>query len=327
MKKFIGIFTLIAIVMTMCVTVAAGSLGSKYEKGDVAFVEPGTIVIDGNKDAAYADGAVIISNLVDNGDRANPNESVTTTRVIWDGEFLYFFSEVKDNTSFVPQLANLLTQSENADSLEYIVTWDNSDCEGIDRWNYDSSYDFFSYRATCDYDQLSGAHGGYFVSYAQTYADGYADGAEETAPFIDAPGSLADGKVVVTPVGFNAELKIKLPTANRAGEGSYDLKAGSKIGICIQQNDIQSTLFSFDHFLQLISDPARTVEDVSAGEVFIAPYHWYVELAGEAAEDTAPTTTSPSADKNPQTSDLAVAGVAVLATLALAGVVVARKVR
>lgn len=326
MKKLLSVITLIALVMTMCLATAAGSLGSKYEKGDVLFVEPGSIVIDGNMDAAYADSATIISNLVDNGDVNNVNQSVTTTRVLWDGEYLYFFSDVKDNTSFIPPLAHLLTQSENADSLEYIVTYDNSDCEGVDRWDYDSSYDFFSYRATCDYDQVGGEHGGYFVSYAQTYADGYADGAEDTAPFLDEPGSLVDGKVVVTASGFAAELKVKLPTANRAGEGSYTFEAGTKIGICIQQNDIQSALFDFDHFLQLISDPARTVQDVSAGEVFVAQYHWYVELAG--AETDAPTdTTSPSADKNPQTSDIAVAGIAVLATLALAGVVVAKKIR
>ncbi len=324
MKKLIAITLIISLLATMSIAVCAGSLGQKY--GDAGYVEPGTIVIDGNKDEAYANGAVIITNLVDYGDTTNPNQSMTTTRVIWDGEYLYFFSEVKDNTSFIPPLAHLLTQSENADSLEYIVTYDNSDCEGVERWDYESSYDFFSYRATCDYDQVGGAHGGYFVSFAQTYADGYADGAEDTAPFVNEPGSLVDGKVVVTASGFNAELKIKLPTANRAGEGSYTFENGTKIGICIQQNDITGTMFDFDHYNQLISDPVRTSEDVSGGEVFMAPYHWYVELAG-AAEDTTPDTTSPSADKNPQTSDLAVAGIAVLATLALAGVVVAKKIR
>jgi len=327
MKKLLSIIILIALVVTMSVCVSAGSLGSKYEKGDVAFVEPGSITIDGIKDPAYADGAVIITDLVDYGDTTNPNQSMTTTRVIWDGEYLYFFSEVKDNTSFIPPLAHLLTQSENADSLEFIVTYDNSDCEGVERWDYDSSYDFFSYRVTCDYDQVGGEHGGYFVSFAQNYADGYADGAEDTAPFLNEPGSLVDGKVVVSPSGFNAELKIKLPTANRAGEGSYTFEKGTKIGICIQQNDITGTMFDFDHYNQLISDPARASEDVSAGEVFVAQYHWYVELDGETVEDTTPATTSPSADKNPQTSDMAVAGIAVIATLALAGVVVAKKVR
>lgn len=327
MKKIITFALIISLVASMAIAVSAGSLGQKYERGDVLYVEPGSITIDGIKDAAYDGSATIISNLVDNGDTSNPNQSMTTTRVLWDGEYIYFFSEVKDNTSFIPPLPHLLTQSENADSLEYIVTYDNSDCEGVDRWDYDSSYDFFSYRATCDYDQVGGAHGGYFVSFAQNYADGYADGAEDTAPFLNEAGSLTDGKVVVTPVGFNAELKIKLPTANRAGEGSYTFEKGTKIGICIQQNDIQSTLFDFDHFLQLISDPARTVEDVSAGEVFVAQYHWYVELGGQTVEDTTPVTTSPSADKNPQTSDLAFAGAAILATLALAGVVVARKIR
>ena len=56
MKKILIIALLIAVVATMAIAASAGSLGQKFPRGDVAYVEPGSITIDGIKDAAYADG-------------------------------------------------------------------------------------------------------------------------------------------------------------------------------------------------------------------------------------------------------------------------------
>lgn len=327
MKKVLSILILAAIIMTMVISTSAGSLGQKFENGDVLYVEPGSITIDGLKDPAYNDTCFVETNLLCYNPGGDPESTTSSTRVLWDGTYVYIYSEIRDNTSFNPPLAHILTQCENADCLEYFFVFDNGDCEGIEMWNYDSSYDFYAYRTTCDYESIEGAEGGYFWSQGAERIEGFRNGAEDTEPFRDEEGYMVDGKVVVTAYGFSSEVKIKLPSTNRKGEGSYTYGEGTKIGFMVQQNDMFDALFSHDGYNRFISDPGRT--EAGSGSAYEAPYYWYLELKGApAATDTqAPETTSPSADKNPQTSDLAVAGIAVIATLALAGVVVAKKVR
>lgn len=327
MKKFLSIFVLVALVATMCITAAAGSLGQKFENGDVLYVEPGSITIDGLKDEAYNGTSLVETNLLCYNPGGDPESTTSSTRVLWDGTYLYVYSEIRDNTSFNPPLAHILTQCENADCLEYFFVFDNGDCEGIEMWDYDSSYDFYAYRTTCDYESIEGAEGGYFWSQGAERIEGFRNGAEDTAPFRDEPGYMADGKVVVTAYGFSSEVKIKLPSTNRAGEGSYTYEEGTKIGFMVQQNDMFDAIFSHDGYNRFISDPGRERADVGGGSAYEAANYWYLELKGAPAADDTPDTTSPSADKNPQTSDLAIAGVAVLATLALAGVVVAKKIK
>ncbi len=353
MKKILSIALLIAVVATMAIAASAGSLGQKYPKGDVALVDAGSITIDGVKDAAYANGAVIVTDTYrdygDNGESGIMN----TTYLLWDGTYLYLFSEAKDNTPYEPALVKLLTESYNTDCIEYFIVWDNSDCPDVETYESDSSMDLWQYRASYE-----PTYGGWFVSKpAGIEYEGFASGAEDTVAFGNEEGAFKAGKVVATASGYNVEAQITMPKSNRAGIGSYAYGEGWKIAFITQQFNTTNAEGGWPITL------AVTEVGTPSGEIMInkstawdCGYYDYVELKGNAAVAPADTTTEGPADttteapadttteapadtqapeattkdpaqSNPQTSDMAVAGVAILATLALAGVVVAKKVR
>ena len=346
MKKLISIALLIAVVATMAIVSSAGSLGQKYPRGDVALIEPGTITVDGLKDAAYADGAIIVSDTYRPG-YVSENGSMNTTWLLWDGSVLYIYSEVKDNTPLEASLVQFLTSSDQSDCLEYFIVWDNSDCPEAEIYEPDSSFSLYQYRACYE----ESGRGGYFVAtLADEHLEGFANGAEDTNPFSDAPGGWKTGIVVPTAYGYTVEGQINMPKSDKAGIGNYQYGEGWKIAFITQQIDWTVTIGDFDNFdlpVTEVGTPSGE-ECINKSSAWDVPYYDYVELKGtaapadttEAPETTeAPKDTTPPADTqatdttkapvqtNPQTSDMAVAGVAILATLALAGVVVAKKVR
>ena len=347
MKKILSIALLIAVVATMAIAASAGSLGQKYPKGDVALVDAGSITIDGVKDAAYANGAVIVSDTYRDYGVNGENGAVNTNYLLWDGTYLYIFTEVKDNSPYEPSLVKLLTESHNTDCVEYFIVWDNSDCSDAETYDATSSQDLFQLRAC--YDPTG--HGGWFEACGFDI-NGFADGAEDTAPFANAAvgGYWADGKVVASPTGYNIEGKITMPTANRAGIGAYNYAEGWKIAFITQQFDMSATGELLSLTVTEVGTPSGEIM-INKSTSWDCAYYDFVELKGNAApadtteapadttkapetteapadtQTQAPDTTKAPAQNNPQTSDMAVAGVAILATLALAGVVVAKKVR
>lgn len=351
MKKVISIALLIAVVTAMAITASAGSLGQKFPKGDVAYVEPGTITIDGMKDAAYNDGAVVVTDTYRPG-YVSENGSKNTTWLLWDGESLYVYSEVKDNTPLEASLIQFLTSSDQSDCIEYFIVWDNSDGADGEMYEPDSFQDLFQYRVC--YEESD--RGGYFMATVSgEHLEGFANGAEDTNPFSDAPGAWKAGKMIPTASGYNVEGQINMPKSNKFGIGNYQYGEGWKIAFITQQIDWTVTIGDFDNFDLPVTEVGvpsgeENINKVSAWEVV---YYDYVELKGapaasdnttEAPKDTTepPKDTDPPADTtpddddattkapvqtNPQTSDLAVAGIATLAALALAGVVVSKKIR
>jgi len=353
MKKIISIALLIAVVATMAIAASAGSLGQKYPRGDVAYVEPGSITIDGMKDPAYADGAIIVTDTYRPG-YVSENGSMNTTWLLWDGSYLYVYSEVKDNTPLEASLVQFLTSSDQSDCLEYFIVWDNSDGADGEIYEPDSFMDLFQYRACYE----NSGRGGWFLSSGSdkegTNIDGFANGAEDTNPFSDTPGSWKEGKMIPTASGYSIEGKINMPKSNKEGNGNYTYGEGWKIAFITQQIDWTVTIGDFNNFdlpVTEVGSPSggETINKSSAWDVI---YYDYVELKGgpaasddttEAPADTttaapdtdapadtetqAPDTTKAPAPQNPQTSDMAVAGVAIIAALALAGVVVSKKVR
>ncbi len=346
MKKILSISLLIALIITMAITASAGSLGQKHPKGDVAYVEPGSITIDGIKDAAYNDGAVIVTDTYRPG-YVSENGSMNTTWLLWDGTSLYVYSEVKDNTPLEASLVQFLTSSDQSDCLEYFIVWDNSDCPEAIIYEPDSSFDLFQYRVC--YEESN--RGGYF-SVCATDQEGFANGAEDTAPFADTPGGWKAGKMIPTASGYNIEGQIIMPKENRAGFGDYQYGEGWKIAFITQQIDWTVSIGDFDNFdlpVTEVGTPSGE-ENINKASAWDVAYYDYVELKApakaddttevpadtteapadtttEAPADTADDTTKAPVQNNPQTSDMAIAGIAVLATLALAGVVVAKKVR
>ncbi len=349
MKKIISITLLIAVVITMAITASAGSLGQKHPKGDVALVDAGSITIDGVKDAAYADGAVIVTDTFQK-NNVSENGTMNTTYLLWDGVYLYLFTEAKDNTPLEASLVTYLAKSYNTECVEYFIVWDNSDCPELVTYEPDTSLDLYQYRA-CYEDS---GRGGYFENCATEYA-GFANGAEDTHPFSDEPGMMTAGWIVPTASGYNVEVQITMPKSNRAGFGDYNYGDGWKIAFIVQQFDWTVSCGDYDNLTAAITEVGTP-----SGEVMInkstawdSGYYDYVELKGTVVPadtttadtttadtataapdtqdntpaDTNTDTTKAPAQSNPQTSDMAVAGVAVFATLALAGVVVAKKVR
>lgn len=357
MKKIISIALLIAVVVTMAIAASAGSLGQKFPKGDVAYVEPGSITIDGIRDAAYSDGAVIVTDTYRPG-YVSENGSMNTTWLLWDGSSLYIYSEVKDNTPLEASLVQFLTSSDQSDCLEYFIVWDNSDGADGEIYEPDSFMDLFQYRV-CYEDS---GHGGWFLSSGSDAdgmnIDGFADLAEDTNPFSDTPGAWKAGKMVPAPYGYNIEGQINMPKSNKLGVGNYTYGEGWKIAFITQQIDWTVTIGDFDNFDLPVTEVGVPSggENINKSSAWDVVYYDYVELKGgpsasdttkapettEAPKDTespdttaAPDTTEAPATQaitkapvvqNPQTSDMAIAGAAILATLALAGVVVAKKV-
>lgn len=354
MKKILSIALLIAVVATMALAASAGSLGQKYPKGDVALVDAGSITIDGIKDAAYADGAVIVADTYRDFGVKGENGAVHTNYLLWDGTYLYIFTEVKDNSAYEPSLVKLLTESHNTDCVEYFIVWDNSDCPDVETYESDSSMDLWQYRASYE-----PTNGGWFTSKPQSgEVSGFANGAEDTVGFSTESGAICNGKVVTTPSGYSIEVQIVMPKTNRAGLGNYAYGEGYKIAIITQQFDTNAAENGWPLSLTIpeVGTPSGEIM-INKSTAWDCAYYDFVELKGNAApadttaapdtteapadttaapdtteapadtQTQAPDTTKAPAPQNPQTSDMAVAGVAILATLALAGVVVAKKVR
>ena len=347
MKKIISIALLIAVVATMAIAASAGSLGQKYPKGDVALVDAGSITIDGLKDAAYANGAIVVADTYRSGYESE-NGTMNTNYIVWDGTYLYIFTEAKDNSPYEPALVKLLTESHNTDCIEYFIVWDNSDCPDVETYESASSMDLYQYRASYEPN-----NGGWFVAkpLSDVENEGFANGAEDTVAFGNQPGAITAGKVVPVATGYCVELQILMPQSNRAGIGSYNYGEGWKIAFITQQFDADmSSGWPISLTIPEVGTPSGEVM-INKSTAWDCPYYDYIELKGNAAaadtteapadttkapetteapadtQTQAPDTTKAPAQNNPQTSDMAVAGVAILATLALAGVVVAKKVR
>jgi hypothetical protein len=378
MKKLLSITLLIALVAAMAVVANAGSQGQKFANGDVAFVAPGSIVIDGVKDAAYANTANFGCDSIHPGSPAN-NVGGTSARtyVLWDGIYIYFLTEVKDNSAFATSMMDYMYEGGCwADCVEYFVAWQNSDCPGAQKWQSNSMPDVNQYRAVPTPTDPS--LGGYWVNCYEG-DQGFGTYADLQFEFRDEPGFITAGACSKTASGWITETKIKLAKTDKLGGGNYTYGEGTKIGLMVQLFDAFGVGVDYDKTYIAISDPTGTSADNKSLNQGIMQsawepgLYWYVELKGGAdvvteapdtqapdteepdtqapdtqapdtqapdtqapdtqapdtqAPDTqAPVTQKPSNNTAPQTSDVAVAGIAVLATLALAGVVVAKKVR
>ena len=374
MKKLLSIALLIALVASMVVVANAGSQGQKYANGDVAFVAPGSITIDGVKDAAYATSANFTTNSIHPGSpKDNVGGTSSRTYVLWDGIYIYLLTEVKDNsTSFATSMMDYMYQGGCwADCVEYFIAWQNGDCLGAQKWQANSMPDVNQYRAVPT--PIDASLGGYFVN---CYEDeqGFGTYADLQFEFKDQPGFISAGAFTTTASGYIVEVKIMMAKTDKLGGGNFTYGEGTKVGLLVQLFDAFGVGIDYGAIYIAISDPTGTSadnRDLNQGIMQSAwepGLYWYVELKGGAdvvtdapetdapapetdapapetdapAPETdapAPETDAPAPETDapapvtqkpnpaPQTSDVAVAGIAVLATLALAGVVVAKKVR
>ena len=363
MKKLLSI----ALLASMVVVANAGSQGQKYANGDVSFVAPGSIIIDGVKDAAYATSANFTTNSIHPGSpKDNVGGTSSRTYVLWDGIYIYLLTEVKDNsTSFATSMMDYMYQGGCwADCVEYFIAWQNGDCLGAQKWQANSMPDVNQYRAVPT--PIDASLGGYFVN---CYEDeqGFGTYADLQFEFKDQPGFISAGAFTTTASGYIVEVKIMMAKTDKLGGGNFTYGEGTKVGLLVQLFDAFGVGIDYGALYIAISDPTGTSadnRDLNQGVMQSAwepGLYWYVELKGgadvvteapetdapapetdapapetdapapetdaPAPETDAPVTQAPKPNYNPQTSDVAVAGIAVLATLALAGVVVAKKVR
>jgi len=362
MKKLLSIALLIAVVASMAIVANAGSNGQKYENGDVQFVAPGSIVVDGKIDEAYKTSAkIIVDSISPDSDKDNLKGTTGTVYVLWDGTYIYLCADVKDNTHEATSMMQYVANDGwDVDCTEFFICWNNSDVPTVKKWHQSSLIEAAQFRVvpTNVDPSLGGA-------YCNCYEEVSGFGNSEDLPFefLDEGAMITEGGYTMTASGYIGELKIKLPAQDKLGAVDFTYGEGSKLGLFVQIFDgIQ-----FDQVMML-SDPnglssvERAANDGVEGVMESAwePANWwYVELKGgssapadtteapadtteapadtteapadttEAPADTtkAPETTKAPVADAPQTSDVAVAGIAVLATLALAGVVVAKKVR
>lgn len=283
MKKIIIFSLLISILLALPIN--AGSRGKKYPNGDVAFVEEGTITIDGIKDAAYADGATFVSNTYRNG-FVSTNGTSNTNYLLWDGTYLYIFSEVKDTTLRYASLTKYLTAPHDTECIEYFIVWDNSDCPEVVTFQPYSSPSLYQYRVSHE----SFGYGGWFESAGSYYA-GFANGAENTNPFSTREGEIAEGRMIPTASGYDVELKITMPKSNRVGDGNYEYGDGWKIGFITQQLDWTLTCGNYDGLSVVVSEvgtPAGSVM-INKSTAWDCAYYDYVELVGKPVTEEVPS--------------------------------------
>ena len=379
MKKIISIILLVSLVASMALVVNAGSKGKKM--GDVKFVQPGSIVVDGVMEPVYKESVMVgVQGIAENSPNNNTNGSTCKTYVLWDGIYLYFLSEVKDNSAMcASSLQDYIFEGGCwVDCVEYFIAWQNGDCPGAVIWSPDTMPDVNQYRAVPTI--LDPSLGGYWCNCYEE-EQGFGTYADFQMEFKDEPGFITAGAWTKTASGYITETKIKLAKTDKLGGGNYTYGQGTKIGLLVQFFDNFGTYAHAGTDLYIgITDP----EAISADDLDLnatAPIqtawdpslYWYVELEGpgdvvtDAPETDAPATDAPAVDTPatdapatdapavdtpaddtpatdapatqapvtqkpadnpaPQTSDVAVAGIAVIATLALAGVAIAKKAR
>ncbi len=348
MKKLLSIALLIAVVASMAIVANAGSNGQKYENGDVQFVAPGSIVVDGKIDEAYKTSAHFdVNSICPEGDKDNLKGTTGTVYVLWDGIYIYLCADVKDNTHEATSMMQYVANDGwDVDCVEFFISWNNSDIPTVKKWHQSSLIEAAQYRVVpTNIDPTLGG------AYCNCYEEVSGFGNSEDLPFefLDEDAMITEGGYTMTASGYIGELKIKLPAQDKLGANNFTYGDGTKVGLYSQIFDgLQFDMVMMQADPNGLSSVERAANDGVEGVMqsgWEPANWWYVELKGgssapadtteapadttEAPADTtkAPETTKAPVADAPQTSDVAVAGIAVLATLALAGVVVAKKVR
>ena len=320
--------------------------------------------------------------IAENSPNNNTNGSTCKTYVLWDGIYLYFLSEVKDNSHACASsmLDYMFEGGCWSDCVEYFIAWNNSDCPSAVMWEPDTMPDVNQYRAVPTI--LDPSLGGYWCNcYEQE--QGFGSYADLQMDFKDQPGFISGGAWTKTASGYITETKIMLAKTDKLGGGNYTYGQGTKIGILVQffDNFGSKCAPGTDLYIAITDPEAISADnlDMNANapiqNAWDPSLYWYVELQGggdvvtdapatdapatdapapetdapavdtpdtdepapvdtpatdapaPATDAPAPVTQRPNTNPSPQTSDVAVAGIAVLAALALAGAVISKKVR